>query len=212
MQCTEVKAQIDRVVEGKQAPTRDVEEHIASCQSCRSYAQDLRIASVLRNAPVPPMREGFAELAMEKAWAAKGKHTRVSAVNGKWWVATAASVAIAFGVVFNLPQERVDTQPTQRESVQVVNVAPQTVRQVDLLMVSGEALPNANITVHLDENVGLVGHPNSSKVSWQASLNAGNNQLSLPVQVLKGGGGMIVVEVESSGKRKHMRFELSAKA
>ena len=62
----------------------------------------------------------------------------------------------------------------------------------------------------MDENVTLDGYSGSQSIRWQAPIQAGNNQLTLPVKVNQSGGGVIVVEVESEGARKQMRFAIQA--
>jgi hypothetical protein len=85
-------------------------------------------------------------------------------------------------------------------------------RQVELLMVSDKALPDAVITVQLDEHVALAGYSGISKLRWQSPIGAGSNQLSLPVQLLGDRGGVIVVEVESGGARKRVTFAIQPAA
>jgi hypothetical protein len=83
---------------------------------------------------------------------------------------------------------------------------------VDLLMVSGRALPDAVITVQLDEHVALAGYPGVNRLRWQAPISSGNNQLSLPVQLRGDHGGTVVVEVEADGARKRMTFAVQPAA
>lgn len=211
MQCTDAKAQLDRQFLQAETPALDLalSEHLEVCSSCRSYAQDLRIDTLLSSLPVPPMSENFARRALDKAWAAT--HPQDSSINrpvkAGWWMATAASVVLATGILFSSPWR--EAPSGMAPAMPVVQVAPQELRQVDLLMVSGTALANATITISMDANVTLAGYPNTTKVSWQAPINAGNNQLSLPVRVQRGSGGVIVVEVESGGARKQMRFAVA---
>lgn len=209
MQCTEVRAQIELAVKADaQAFAGELREHLAGCESCRDYAEDIRLACLLKDLPVPPLSEGFAGRALENAWAAKAGREAPQRSSYGWWLATAATLLLAVGVVFKAPWQSLES--TAGGLPQVVQVTPQSVRQVELLMVSGKTLPDAYITVQLDEHVGLAGYPGISRVRWQAPISAGNNQLSLPVTLLGNHGGVVVVEVESGGARKRMTFAVES--
>lgn len=208
MQCIEVRAQIEHVIESNAKAFDDsVREHLAGCESCRDYAENLWLRRLLEDLPVPPFSEGFAGRALDKAWAAKAGRETPRRPGYGGWLAIAATLLLAVGVVFTAPWRA--PEPT---ALQVVHVAPQSVRQVELLMVSGKALPDAYITVQMDEHVGLAGYPGISRVRWQAPISAGNNQLSLPVTLLGDRGGVVVVEVEFGGARKRMTFAVESVA
>lgn len=205
MQCTEARIQLEQTVQAGQAPAAGLHGHLAGCADCRDYAAALRLERQLKALPVPPLSEGFAERALDKAWQAKAGREALRGSGAAWRLGLAASLLLALGVVFKTPwrgpEPSVPDMPAQ-----VVQVAPLSVRQVELLMVSGKALPDAVITVQLDEHVALAGYPGVNSLRWQAPISAGNNQLSLPVQLLGDSGGVIVVEVEAGGARKRMSF------
>ena len=206
MQCTEARVQLEQAVKSDaQAFAGELREHLAGCESCRDYAEEIRLERLLKTLTVPPMREGFARQALNNAWAAKAGREAPQRSGYGWWLATAATLLLTVGIAFKAPW-----QSPESTDIQVVHVAPQSVRQVELLMVSGEALPDAFITIQLDEHVGLAGYPGISRVRWQAPISAGNNQLSMPVLLLGEHGGVVVVEVESGGARKRMTFAVES--
>lgn len=209
MQCTTAKARIDQLLleAETRAPGTELNAHLAGCDSCRAYAQDVQLDALLRRMPVPPMSENFRQRALDKAWAVTHPQEASKPSNTGWWVASAASVVLAASILFSAPWR--DAPQSLAPAMQVVQVMPQEVRQVELLMVSGTALPNATITISMDANVALAGYPNTQRLSWQVAINQGNNQLTLPVQVHSGSGGEIVVEVESDGAHKQMRFAVA---
>lgn len=206
MQCTEARDQLDQAAQAK-APAfaADLREHLAGCLSCRDYAEDGRLQRLLRALPVPPPSEGFAERALDRAWQAKAGREALRGPGTAWRLGLAATLVLAVGVAFKTPW-RAPEPAVADLPVQTVQVAPQSVRQVELLMVSGKALPDAVITVQLDEHVTLAGYPGVNRLRWEAPISAGNNQLSLPVRLQGDRGGVIVVEVEADGARKRMTF------
>jgi hypothetical protein len=216
MQCTEARVQLDQAMQTA-SPTyaAGLREHLAGCASCRDYADDGRLQRQLQALPVPPLSKGFAERALDKAWQAKVGREAPAGSSTAWRLGIAASLVLAVGIAFKTTPwgpEPLVTELVPDSAVQVVQVAPQSVRQVELLMVSDKALPAAVITVQLDEHVALAGYSGISKLRWQSPISAGNNQLSLPVQLLGDQGGVIVVEVESDGARKRMTFAVQPAA
>jgi hypothetical protein len=212
MQCSEARVQLEQAMQAA-TPTHaaDLREHLAGCASCRDYADDGRLQRLLQALPVPPLSKGFAERALDKAWQAKVGREALAGSGAVWRLGIAASLVLAVGIAFKTTPWGPEPLVTD-SAVQVVQVAPQSVRQVELLMVSDKALPDAVITVQLDEHVALAGYSGISKLRWQAPISAGSNQLSLPVQLLGDQSGVIVVEVESDGARKRMTFAIQPAA
>ncbi|HEX7027029.1 MAG TPA: hypothetical protein VF268_07290 [Gammaproteobacteria bacterium] len=210
MQCAEVRIRVEQAIESDaKAFDGSVRDHLARCGSCRHHAEDVWLRRLLKDLPVPPPAEGFAGRALDNAWTAKaGREAPQRPGHGRW-LASAAALLLAVGVLLKAPWQSLEPALIGTP-MQVVQVAPQSVRQVELLMVSGKPLPEAYITVQLDEHVGLAGYPGISRVRWQAPISAGNNQLSLPVLLLGEHGGVIVVEVESGGARKRMTFAVES--
>lgn len=209
MHCDEVRQQLQQVQANGLTPlSAELQSHLTDCPECREFAADAQYRHLLRNLPAPAPREGFAEQALEAAWEAReGRRTTPSSGIG-WALATAAALVLAVGVVWRIPGPGPATTGT--ENVQVVQVAPQSVRQVDLLMVSATALPEARITLRMGENVFLEGYPDHDNIRWTTAIAEGNNQLTLPVQLRGDRDGNIVVEVESDGARKQMVLTVEA--
>ena len=210
MNCTQIKTLVNEVGIERlkdQAPA-SVQQHIETCAVCREYLESMRYNALLKRLPNVVPSEGFADRALQRAWLARESHATESSTSKSWLLATAASLILAIGVVFTLPSQ--DTSTGIGSNVEVVEVAPQEIRQVDLLMVSGQALESAFITLQMDEHVSLAGYPDYSTVRWATSIAVGNNQLTLPVQLRGSDSGSIVVEVESGGARKQMLLNVDA--
>ncbi len=208
MQCTQAKQQMNEIgVKAlKDKASTSLRQHIEECANCAEFAEDLQFQTLLGQLPVVGPSEGFADRALQQAWQAKDSQNTKPSPAKNWMLATAASVLMAVGLVFTLPEQDSATQ----NNVEVVAVSPQEVRLVDLLMVSGQAIESAFITLQMDEYVSLEGYPDRSTLRWETSIAAGNNQLSLPVQLRGSSNGSIVVEVESGGARKQMLLSVEA--
>ncbi|MES3008778.1 MAG: hypothetical protein V4751_13515 [Pseudomonadota bacterium] len=210
MHCENFRQQLQRIgVKGLREMVPGVlHTHLESCADCREYTEDMQFRQALSAIPVAGPGEGFAERALQRAWAARDGQRTAPSVNTGWLLATAATLVLAVGAAFMVPGTGVTTG--SGSPLSVVEVAPQSVRQVDLLMVSGHALVDAWITVQMDENVSLAGYPDLDRIRWSTSIAQGNNQLTLPVQLRGNSSGSIVVEVEADGARKQMQLTVEA--
>jgi hypothetical protein len=209
MQCTEVRHIMQQPAAENLFPvTGRLREHLMQCAACRAYARDCQFRVLLGNLPVPGPSAGFADRALAQAWAAGTKERASAFARAGWGLATAAILVLAVGLVSRVyfPGSLPTADSSSAVPSQVLVVAPSVVRQVDLLMVSARALPEATITLQLDENVELAGYPGRNSYTWPGSLVAGNNQLTLPVQLTGEQSGTITVAVEADGARKQMMF------
>lgn len=214
MQCTEVRAALKSAGEaGLHNQPVLLRAHLADCADCRTLAEDMQFRGLLGDLPVPGPGAGYADRALAQAWAVHSSRTASAAVKTGWGLATAAVLvlAVSIGLRVNAPATApADVASAAAEPVPVVVVAPSEVREVNLLMVSAAALADATISLQLDANVVLAGYPGRNRLSWQTALAAGNNQLTLPVQLTGTQSGTIIVAVESGGARKQMMFTVQA--
>jgi hypothetical protein len=185
-------------------------KHFETCAECKELVENAQYRELFDTLPVAKPSEGFAEKALHHAWMTKEGRGASPIATTHWLVASAATVALAIGVAFTVA-DRVDTRATDIASNRV-EVTPYSIQQVDLLMVSEQALSEAWITLQMDEGVSLAGYPDLSTVRWSTSIAQGNNQLTLPVQLQGNRSGSIVVEVEFDGARKQMPFTVEAAA
>lgn len=188
----------------------ELSAHLQTCQPCRDYAQELRLKRLLANDPVPAMRAGFADQALARAWEL-GQHQQPVKRKPRTplWAGMAASLLVGSLLISQWLANPPDV--VQPEVIAQVQVAPAVTREVQIRLVSKEALPDATITVQWDGDVALTGYPGTQTLSWNTALVAGNNQMALPV-TLKGEstgttkGGVVTIEVRSGDASKQMRF------
>jgi hypothetical protein len=180
-------------------------EHLQVCENCAAYAEDLEFDHLLRKMPVLPASPGFTDRALQQAWLQRensgdrGDRTQLKAT------AVAASLILATSVaLFSLLSDK--QAAPGLVSQQAEYSMPMPVTEIELLMVSATDLPEAMITLRMDENVSLDGYSSYRELSWPTDLSAGNNQLTLPVQLLNKHSGNITVHVESNGAASQLQF------
>jgi hypothetical protein len=209
MHCSNVKQRLQQATTSA-AITADSElmAHLKTCESCNDYAQELRLTRLLANTPVPAMREGFADQALARAWEA-GQHQQAARPIRRYAVAGMAA-SLLLGVLLVSQWSTISTPVVQPATMAQVEVAPAMTRDVQVRLVSKEALPDATITIQLEGDVALTGYPGQQTLKWQTAIVAGNNQMSLPVS-LKGNnahGGVITIEVRSGDASKALQFNV----
>lgn len=207
MHCSNVKQRLQQATTSA-AITADSElmAHLETCEPCRDYAQELRLTRLLASASVPAMREGFADQALARAWEL-GQHQQAARPIRRYAVVGMAA-SLLLGVLLVSQWSNISTPVVQPTTMAQVEVAPAMTRDVQVRLVSKEALPDATITIQLEGDVALTGYPGQQTLKWQTAIAAGNNQMSLPVS-LKGNnahGGVITIEVHSGDASKALQF------
>lgn len=211
MNCSEVKQQLNSSQESdKLASNSAILDHLKDCESCKDYAEELRLTRLLATMPVPPASEGFADRALAQAWeTAHGKAQSKPKNRPPAWAGLAASALLAAVLVTQWIGPNSTNNPTQSGDT-LVQLIPNTTRPVQVRMVSKEALPNATITVQLSGDVSLDGYPGQQSLSWQAPIEIGNNQMALPVRLNGNTSGTINIEVRSGNATKHMQLSVQS--
>ncbi len=85
---------------------------------------------------------------------------------------------------------------------------PQTVR---LLFEAPAAIEQASLSIHLPEHLRLQGYPDQRELSWQTSLQPGQNILALPVQAIRQGQGELVTRLSFGGETQTHRVTLKTR-
>ncbi|MBD3649511.1 MAG: hypothetical protein HUJ31_19120 [Pseudomonadales bacterium] len=208
MQCHEVKEILKEVgFDGQLSDWPGLMEHLEECTACRNDCWEMcHLRWHLSELPAPELREGFLNEAIDRAWETREGRKVSRRAGSLSRVAIAASVVLAVVITATAPW----WSPEQTVMTSSVQVAPHRVSQIDLMMTSQRALPDAVITVEVDEGIALQGYPAVHRLRWQAPIVAGENRLSLPVQLQGGERGVIVVGIESGGLRKEMTLAVEA--
>lgn len=192
MNCCQARRELDLMQrENNSALLR----HLHRCRECREYAEELRLVNLLRTMPAPPPSEYFEERVLNAALP-KRSSSALGNVR-KWQLATAASVL--FAVVAALPHWQPAAPAPEAAAIQAAVPATLPLRvSVD----AARAMEGAVISVSLPENLALEGYGDQRELRWRTNLDAGANQLTLPVRARSGQRNEILIRIEHEGARK----------
>lgn len=183
-------------------------EHVSGCADCRFASLALSALYADRRAPVPPLRAGSFERAMQRAVqrpAAAAARRRGFWLGAGVGAALAASVVLAVVVVWF--QRATPNSPSYPEVSLTLNEA----RDVSVAIDSAAALPGAEIRVVLTGAVALDGFDGQRELRWITDLDSGVNQLTLPLVVVGASGGQVTVEVQHGDKLRTFVLDVQAK-
>ncbi|MEC7815155.1 MAG: zf-HC2 domain-containing protein [Pseudomonadota bacterium] len=193
-----------------------VEQHLAGCPDCQaqlSSEQRLEEALARRHqAPQPSL--GFEARVLAAATCETER--RRSYAHVAWGGAVAA--ALVFGIwigqapmtstpatdVAETPDVERTAADADERDLAATPFEP-VVQTVRLAFTSAEPLEDVTLTLELPPHVELSGLPGEQRVSWQVSLQQGDNVLTLPLKVLFPGDGELIAELDAAGRQKVFR-------
>ncbi|MBN1239814.1 MAG: zf-HC2 domain-containing protein [Gammaproteobacteria bacterium] len=210
MNCENVQ---DLLIDGGEADAslrRDALEHLSECRDCRDAQYAVAALHGSRLQRIPPPTPGAMERALAaavggpaSAGAARQKRRAPGAAGraGFWsGVAVGGSLAAALAVAW------VVTAPSQQAApgaaMPEVTLALNETRDINIAVDTPTALQDAEIHVQLTGAIELSGFEDQRELRWRTNLEAGNNQLTLPVIALGPRGGQVLVEVLHRDKRR----------
>jgi hypothetical protein len=128
-------------------------------------------------------------------------------------VGAALAAALAFAAVIWLPErgDALSGDPATSATPQLSLRVNET-RDVSITLTTGEALEDAEIHVSLNGSIGLQGYSGERDLKWLTDLDAGTNQLTLPIVATGLEGGQLLVEVTHGGKRRTFLVDVDAEA
>lgn len=191
-----------------------MESHVAKCSDCRARIENRRrLIDALRQSPIPPARDGFAEAALRHA---RAVHEHKPVYIGKparrriplWFVSgvtgVAAGVLVLMGTLWF-------ARPAPSGVATVVFRVKET-RSVRFAFTSPEELRNVTLSLELPANFEFANRPRDRSLRWRATLRKGGNVITVPIMALRGGNGDLVAKVARNHKVKSFRVLLKAGA
>ncbi|GGC70545.1 anti-sigma factor family protein [Marinobacter halophilus] len=208
MSCRQIRSQLPEYVRD-QLPSEELQAaqmHLKQCESCCKHEEFERslmnemASRYLVPAPSPGFERRVLSAATENASPKK--------VHMVWGGAVAA--ALVLGLVIGQGMQGPEVEPGLAENSVLAELssgpAIQPVnRTVRLAFTAGEPLDNVTLTLGLPPHVELSGLPGQHKVSWQVSLDQGDNVLALPLTILFPGTGELIAELDANGRQKVFR-------
>ncbi len=194
-------------------------EHLAHCESCRDAQLAAGILSAERAQPVPPPSPGALERAIAAATRGAARPSApypppVRSRSGFWMGLTvgsgamAAAAAIVWAAFFVGPLKN-GLAPVPAMTPQVT-LALDRARDVSIAVDAPAALLDAEIRVVLTGSIELAGFAEQRELRWRTDLEAGANQLTLPIVATAAGGGQLLVEVHHGQKRRTFVVDVRA--
>ena len=182
-------------------------QHMSHCADCRSAIEAVHALRLASLAPMPKAPDG----AFERAMAAATRQTAVKRSTRPFWLgvgvggAMAASLLIAALIVGSILRTPSATLTPE------LSLALNQLQTVNIALTTEQALDDAEIHVVLRGAVDLDGYAGQRELSWFADLDAGTNQLALPVIATGVEGGQVLVEVIHEGKRRSFLVDVKAR-
>lgn len=150
--------------------------------------QDAEILALLKDYPAPQAPAGFYDQALVRATHEGSRRQR------NRWLMTGFGGAVAAGLVLWMVSGFFLTAPdlpVADPAIPSITMTLEEPRTINLVFASAEKLDNAMLTVRLPAGVEMSGFPGQREVTWQTSLNAGNNLLPLKLIATSPVGGEV---------------------
>ncbi|MCW9008062.1 MAG: zf-HC2 domain-containing protein [Marinobacter sp.] len=214
MSCNEIRVDLPAYINNDlSAPALDrVQEHIAACPTCSDWLASERALNraLQEQFSVPAPSPDFHNRVLSSARGAVNPTAGWS--HGALGGAIAAALALGIGLgVFLQPggvADIADPAVALSESASeepAIGIAEPVEKLVRLAFHSGEALEDVTLTLELPPNVEVASWPGQRELSWQVSLDAGENVLSLPLKLLFPGSGELVARLDTGERQKTFR-------
>ncbi|MGF2736962.1 anti-sigma factor family protein [Marinobacter sp. DUT-1] len=211
MSCPEIRVSLVAYLNNElPAQHRDqVAEHLSVCAACsRALEAERLLGEKLQvRQRIPEPSGGFEARVLSAA-------TTEPARQGRWShrvfggaIAAALALGVSLGVILNKGTSPDPQQMAGQKAPEPVVFEP-VEQTVKLAFRSGQALDNVTLTLELPPNVELSPWPGRQQLSWQISLDAGENVVSLPLRVLFPGSGELVARLHTGEQQKSFRVEI----
>lgn len=212
MSCREIRVSLVAYLNNElpaQHRTR-VAEHLSACAACsRALESERLLGEKLRvRQQIPEPSSGFESRVLLAATSETGHRGGWSHRVLGGAVAAALALGVSLGVVLDRsgsPDSRPQLAERQVAEPAVFEPVEQTVR---LAFRAGQALDDVTLTLELPPNVELSPWPGRQQLSWQISLDAGENVVALPLRVLFPGRGELVAHLNTGEQKKSFRVEI----
>ncbi|SFC27490.1 hypothetical protein SAMN05660443_2027 [Marinospirillum celere] len=198
MKCIDAQRQLEHL-DLQQQPGALLAEHLENCNECLSFHQDHQLQLHLQSFRVIGPDPDF----INKALNAACQEPSIQPRKWTWPASMAASFVLVALLLTGWLVSNEPTNPLPATPLQVDSSQPegQSTQQVRILIISDQDYSDAEISLALAGNLQLEGYANQRELTWRTQLKAGQNLLTLPIQVLEQGGEL---QVSSRfGDQKH---------
>ncbi len=169
------------------------------------HSEDRELIELMKDYPAPEAPAGFYDRAMARATMQGTRRQRNRWVLTGFGGAIAAGIAgwVVFGLLLQSPQPADVAAP-----IPGVTIALEEPRTVRLVFASAAALDSAMLTVKLPDGVELAGFPGQREVTWETSLEQGQNLLPLTLVATRGSGGEVFATLEHDERSRTFKLRI----
>jgi Putative zinc-finger len=198
------------------APERqELEQHLRTCARCRHDLEQRRALRLhLADLPVPQPAPGALE-SMLRAAVRSAPAPRPRWQHPGWFgsaLATAAVLLVALGIRLGMELPGVKSAgPEVVLTAQPVELGA-TVQRVALVFRTKDAMPDADISMWLPDDVQIEGRPHLRHISWHTDLKQGPNLLELPLLATGTRGGTLVVQLSGGSLVRRLEVPIKVRA
>jgi hypothetical protein len=207
--CERVVALLTGPIDDASAAERRIAAgHAATCPECRDAVTAVHALRLSSLAPLPTAPPGAVDRALSMS---AGMHSPLRNGDSRFWLGMGVGAALAAGVVLAILVLAPFEGGVVPEATPQLEMALNEVRDINISLDTKEALVDAEIHVTLRGAVGLSGYPGQRQLQWHTNLDAGPNQLTLPIVAVGTEGGQVMVEVVHGGKRRTFLVDVQAR-
>lgn len=192
-----------------------LQKHVASCYPCaRIVENESAIHGALKDLHKAPEPSDDFEIRVLAAATGRSstddRRRSLSFPVAGGAIAAALALGVALGV-------GLQSETGSGRDIQTVEVpadsdpAGNDLQTVRFAFNAAEALDNVTLTVELPAHVEMADYPGHQKLSWNVSLDQGENIVKLPLNVLFPGDGELVASLDDGERKKTFRTRLSQK-
>jgi predicted anti-sigma-YlaC factor YlaD len=210
MSCSSTREHIQPWLRGElsEAESAAVEKHVAGCYRCaRVVESESEILNALQaRYQVPKPSTGFESRVLAAATGAGSSANRQRS-RSRVWVGGAVAAALALGVAIGVGLQPGAPAGDARVATDSAP-APGTTQTVRLAFNAAEAMTDVTLTLELPAHVEMARYPGHQQLSWNVSLDKGENIVELPLNVMFPGQGELVAHLDNGERRKTFRADL----
>jgi len=205
MPCSKIRSQLPDFIRNQLASgeAQQVRAHLEHCQSCARQAEiETALKDELASRFAVPAASTDFESRVLAAASGSGQGRKVHLA---WGGAVAAALVLGLMLGRGMPEPDTVPQLASEPAPAELTAGPMPElvdRTVRLAFTAGEPLDDVTLTLDLPPHVELSGLPGQHRVSWQVSLEQGDNVLALPLKILFPGAGELIAELDANGRQK----------
>jgi hypothetical protein len=204
--CTHILAMMDDYLDQHLDDVESglIHRHLARCPDCEARFREAQaVYQAVRTWPSEQECEVAARQVLSRAMAAATGPEAAASPLSLWRpLVAAASLAMMFVIGgFLMPWGASDADHKYAITLYINDPQP-----VQLALEANTDLERVTLTLELPDHVTLAGYPAEKLISWDASLRAGTNRLSLPLQANTEGKGDLRLTVLSENGFRNTRI------